>query len=115
MLGICLGEQAIGEAFGAQLVNLETVYHGVQTSVKLMNESDELFRNLPQEIMVGRYHSWVVDNANLPDCLRITAVSNEGLIMGLRHATYNIHGIQFHPESVLTPMGKEIINNFLYQ
>ena len=115
ILGICLGEQAIGEAFGAQLINLKTVYHGVQTPVRLLDKEEELFRDLPQEIMVGRYHSWVVDKANLPDCLQITAVSQEGLIMGLRHITHNIHGIQFHPESVLTPMGKDIIRNFLYQ
>lgn len=115
MLGICLGEQAIGEAFGARLINLKTVYHGVQTPVRLLSENEELFRGLPPEIMVGRYHSWVVDKACLPDCLRITAVSHEGLIMGLRHTTYNIHGIQFHPESVLTPLGKNIIHNFLFQ
>lgn len=115
MLGICLGEQAIGEAFGARLINLKTVYHGVQTPVKLLNENEELFRNLPPEVMVGRYHSWVVDKLDFPDCLSITAVSDEGLIMGLRHTTYNIHGIQFHPESVLTPMGKDTIKNFLYQ
>ena len=115
MLGICLGEQAIGEAFGARLINLKTVYHGVQTPVKLLNENEGLFRNLPPEVMVGRYHSWVVDKLDFPDCLSITAVSDEGFIMGLRHTTYNIHGIQFHPESVLTPMGKDIIKNFLYQ
>lgn len=112
MLGVCLGEQAIGEAFGARLTNLSDVFHGVQTPVDLVVD-DPLFAGLPREIPVGRYHSWVVDRASLPDCLEVTALSKEGYIMALRHRQYPIHGIQFHPESVLTPQGKEMISNWI--
>lgn len=112
MLGVCLGHQAIGEAFGAKLENLKQVYHGVQTPIKVLKE-DFLFKGLPQEFQGGRYHSWIVSREDFPDCLEITAESKEGQIMALRHKTYNIRGIQFHPESILTPQGKTIINNFL--
>ncbi len=112
ILGVCLGHQAIGEAFGAKLINLSEVFHGVQTPVEIIG-NDPIFNGLGNEILVGRYHSWVVDTDGLPDCLEITATSREGLIMALRHKTYDIHGIQFHPESVLTPQGKRIIANFL--
>lgn len=110
MLGVCLGHQAIGEAFGAKLVNLREVYHGVATPCRHYN-NDYIFNSLPARFTVGRYHSWVVDA--LPDTLEITAESDDGRIMALRHRHYDIHGIQFHPESVLTPEGKEIIANFL--
>lgn len=114
ILGICLGEQAIGEAFGAKLTNLSEVFHGVQTPVLLKKDkADFIFNGLPDEIPVGRYHSWVVDTDLFPDCLEITAISREGFIMALKHKEYDIHGIQFHPESVLTPDGKTIIYNFL--
>lgn len=112
ILGVCLGHQAIGEYFGAKLTNLSDVYHGVQTPAKIVAD-DYIFRNLPNEILVGRYHSWVVDNANLPSCLEVTATSPEGYIMAIRHKTFDIRGIQFHPESVLTPEGKNIISNFI--
>ena len=112
ILGVCLGHQAIGEAFGAKLRNLSEVFHGVQTPVTLLG-NDYIFAGLEAEIAVGRYHSWVVDADTLPDCLEVTAVSHEGLIMALRHKSYDIHGIQFHPESVLTPQGKKIIAQFL--
>lgn len=112
ILGVCLGHQAIGEAFGARLENLTEVHHGVQTPVNILKE-DLLFKGMEHEILVGRYHSWVVSRENFPDCLEITAESKEGEIMALRHRTYRVHGIQFHPESVLTPQGKEIIKNFL--
>lgn len=112
ILGVCLGHQAIGEAFGGKLENLAEVYHGVQTPVSILKE-DVLFQGLGKEMPVGRYHSWIVSRENFPDCLEITAESEEGQIMALRHKTYNVHGIQFHPESVLTPQGKEIIRNFL--
>ncbi|MBP5418370.1 MAG: aminodeoxychorismate/anthranilate synthase component II [Bacteroidales bacterium] len=112
ILGVCLGHQAIGEYFGAKLTNLSDVYHGVQTPSKIVVD-DYIFRNLPNEILVGRYHSWVVDNANLPSCLEVTATSPEGYIMAIRHKTFDIRGIQFHPESVLTPEGKNIISNFI--
>lgn len=112
ILGVCLGHQAIGEAFGANLENLKEVYHGIQSPIKIVKD-DLLFTGLKKELLVGRYHSWVVSNNNFPQCLEITALSEEGQIMALRHKTYRVHGIQFHPESVLTPQGKEIIKNFL--
>ena len=114
ILGVCLGEQAIGEAFGGKLTNLSEVFHGIQTPIFIKNEAaDYLFNGLPDEIPVGRYHSWVVDTDGFPDCLTVTAVSREGFIMALRHKEYDIHGIQFHPESVLTPDGKTMMANFL--
>lgn len=115
ILGVCLGEQAIGEAFGARLCNLSDVFHGVQTEISLDGPGvadDYLFDGLPRRLAVGRYHSWVVNRENLPDVLAVTAVSDEGLIMGLRHRTLDVHGIQFHPESVLTPLGERIIRNW---
>ena len=112
ILGVCLGHQAIGEAFGATLENLTDVYHGVQTPVHIIKD-DILFQHLKHEIPVGRYHSWVVSRNAFPECLEITAESQEGQIMALRHRMYDVHGIQFHPESVLTPQGKVIIQNFL--
>ncbi|WP_294629390.1 aminodeoxychorismate/anthranilate synthase component II [uncultured Bacteroides sp.] len=112
ILGVCLGHQAIGEAFGARLENLKEVYHGIQSEVSIL-KGDVLFEGLDKEIPVGRYHSWVVSRDGFPDCLEITAESKEGQIMALRHKTYDVHGIQFHPESILTPQGKEIIRNFL--
>ena len=112
MLGVCLGHQAIGEVFGARLVNLSEVFHGVQTPVSI-ETSDYLFAGLPDEIEVGRYHSWVVDAEGLPAELEVIAGSREGQIMALRHRAYDIRGIQFHPESVLTPEGRTIIANWL--
>ena len=112
MLGVCLGEQAIGEVFGARLLNLSQVFHGMQTSIYVQHE-DPLFVGLPKELQVGRYHSWVVDKDQFPECLEITAFSPEGYIMALRHKSYEIYGVQFHPESVLTPQGKEMMSNFL--
>ncbi|MDL2302941.1 aminodeoxychorismate/anthranilate synthase component II [Dysgonomonas sp. OttesenSCG-928-D17] len=112
ILGVCLGHQAIGEAFGATLTNLEDVYHGVATKIKI-TKPDYIFNGLDNQIEVGRYHSWIVDNKNVPDCLEITAVDDNGQIMALRHKEYDIHGVQFHPESVLTPVGKIIVKNFL--
>ncbi|MBO4530700.1 MAG: aminodeoxychorismate/anthranilate synthase component II [Paludibacteraceae bacterium] len=112
ILGICLGHQAIGEVFGGKLVNLSEVYHGVATPCHILGD-DVIYRGLPEEIEVGRYHSWVVDKETLPQCLETTAVSNEGLIMSLRHREMDIRGIQFHPESILTPAGKQIIENWM--
>lgn len=112
MLGVCLGHQAIAESFGGTLVNLTDVYHGVATPVKVVDE-DYLFRGMPQTFDVGRYHSWAVSGDNFPSSLHITAVDEEGAIMALCHETYDVHGIQFHPESVLTPNGKQIIANWL--
>ena len=113
ILGVCLGHQAIGEVFGAQLENLSDVFHGVATPCHIVAD-DPLFGGLSSEITVGRYHSWVVSKEKFPDCLEVTAVSNEGQIMAMRHKTLNVRGIQFHPESVLTPDGKKMILNWLY-
>lgn len=112
ILGVCLGHQAIGEVFGGKLSNLSQVFHGVQTTASIIKE-DYLFQGLSNNILVGRYHSWIVDRDGFPDCLEITAESGEGHIMALRHKHSDIHGIQFHPESILTPDGKRIIENFL--
>jgi len=112
MLGVCLGHQAIGEAFGAKLENLSDVFHGVATPCHIV-AADPVFEGLDRDITIGRYHSWVVSKEALPECLEVTAVSDEGQIMALRHKTMEVHGIQFHPESVLTPNGKTIIKNFI--
>jgi anthranilate synthase component 2 len=112
ILGVCLGHQAIAEAFGGQLVNLENVYHGVATPVHITGH-DPLFSGLPDTIEAGRYHSWVVSKKRLPAELEVTAEDAEGHIMALKHRQYDVHGVQFHPESILTPLGKEIIRNFL--
>lgn len=117
ILGVCLGHQAIGQAFGGTLTNLSTVYHGVATPIKIKNEeliiNNSLFRGLPQSIQVGRYHSWVVDVNGFPVDLEVTATDENGYIMALKHKTYDIQGVQFHPESVLTPDGETIIRNWL--
>lgn len=112
ILGICLGEQAIGERFGARLRNLSQVMHGVQTTIGVVAD-DYIFNDLPRTFPAGRYHSWVVDRDHFPGCLVITAVDEKGEIMGIRHRSCDAHGIQFHPESVMTPDGLMIINNFL--
>ncbi len=112
ILGVCLGHQAIGEVFGAQLENLSDVFHGVATPCHITAD-DVLFSGLPREITIGRYHSWVVSRKGLPACLEVTAESPEGQIMALRHRELDVRGIQFHPESVLTPEGKKMINNWL--
>ena len=112
MLGICLGHQAIGEVFGATLINLTDVYHGVAT-IGTQLGNDSIFDSLPQRITMGRYHSWVVSREKFPDCLLVTAESDDGQIMALRHREYNVRGIQFHPESVLTPDGRTIIQNWM--
>jgi len=113
ILGVCLGQQAIAEAFGGNLINLSEIFHGVATTSRTIKESTKLFKNLPEEIEVGRYHSWAVNNENFPSELEITAVDNDGMIMALQHKTYDVHGVQFHPESILTPEGEVIIRNFL--
>ena len=114
MLGVCLGHQAIGEVFGGKLENLSDVFHGVATEGS-QKGNDYIFNGLPSRIVMGRYHSWVVSTEDFPACLEITAMSDEGQIMALRHREYDIHGIQFHPESVLTPDGATIIKNFINQ
>ena len=112
ILGVCLGEQAIGEVYGGSLTNLDEVFHGIQSTITLTTP-DYLFEGLPSQIQVGRYHSWVVDQKGLPDCLEVTAVSKEGYIMALRHKTLDVRGVQFHPESVLTPDGKQMLANWI--
>ena len=113
ILGVCLGHQAIGEAFGGQLENLSDVFHGVATPCHLTSD-DPLFSGIiSRDFTIGRYHSWVVSREGLPDCLEVTAVSDEGQIMALRHRELNVRGIQFHPESVLTPDGKRMLQNWL--
>ncbi len=112
MLGVCLGHQAIGLAFGATLENTPRVHHGVQTPIRMV-AGDYIFDALPTRIEVGRYHSWIVSDKNFPADLEITATDESGNIMALKHKTLDVHGVQFHPESVLTPLGTEIIKNFL--
>ncbi|WP_162127710.1 anthranilate synthase component II [Flavobacterium phycosphaerae] len=113
ILGVCLGQQAIGEVFGGQLINLDKVFHGVATKVAPTVTDETLFYNLPNEFEVGRYHSWVVNSEGFPEVLEITSVDETGQIMSLRHKTLDIKGVQFHPESVLTPHGKTILKNWL--
>ena len=113
ILGICLGHQAIGEVFGARLENLSEVYHGVATEGTQWG-NDTIFSSLPQRVVMGRYHSWVVSRNHLPACLTITAESDDGCIMALRHNDYDVRGLQFHPESVLTPDGAVMLRNWLY-
>jgi anthranilate synthase component 2 len=117
MLGVCLGQQAIAEAFGGKLENLKNVYHGVATKIKI-NENrtpseNDVFKSLPNELEAGRYHSWIVSKENFPADLEITAEDENGYIMALRHKTFDVQGVQFHPESVLTPMGEKIMRNWL--
>ncbi|WP_341841023.1 aminodeoxychorismate/anthranilate synthase component II [Chitinophaga caseinilytica] len=113
IFGVCLGQQAIGEAFGAKLTNLTEVYHGVATPVTVTSRSGRIFQNLPDELEVGRYHSWVVDEKSLPAELEITARDEHGYIMALQHKKFDVSGVQFHPESVLTPQGEQILRNWL--
>lgn len=117
ILGVCLGHQAIGQAFGGSLINLTSVFHGIATPIAIKNidnkKEDGVLNNLPSTIEVGRYHSWVVSKENLPQTLEITAEDESGMIMGLQHKTYDVQGVQFHPESVLTPMGEAILKNWL--
>lgn len=112
ILGVCLGHQAIGEYFGGKLTNLSQVFHGIASTISI-TAPDYIYKELPAQVLVGRYHSWVVDNEGLPDCLEVTSVSEEGQIMSLRHKQYDVRGIQYHPESVLTPEGRKIIANWL--
>ena len=113
ILGVCLGHQAIGQAFGACLENLSTVYHGVATPIKILNANAAVLKGLGDEIEVGRYHSWIVSDDDLPDDLEVTARDANGYIMALQHKSYDVQGVQFHPESVLTPMGEKILRNWL--
>lgn len=113
ILGVCLGHQAIGEAFGGKLINLSSVYHGVATPINVVNKKAPLFRELPDEFEVGRYHSWVISEEGFPADLEITARDSNQMIMALQHKKYDVQGVQFHPESVLTPKGETILRNWL--
>lgn len=113
ILGVCLGHQAIGEAFGGKLHNMNRVLHGIATPIELTQNSSVLFNGLPSSFEVGRYHSWIVKNEDLPDCLEVTSYDMDGMIMSMQHKEYDVQGVQFHPESVLTPLGEKIIENWL--
>jgi len=113
ILGICLGQQAIGEVFGGSISNLSEVFHGVATKITILVKDEPLFKGLPSEIDVGRYHSWVIEHDNFPDQLEITSIDERKQIMSLRHREFDIRGVQFHPESVLTPQGKQMIKNWI--
>jgi anthranilate synthase component II len=117
ILGVCLGHQAIGEAFGGRLVNLSTVFHGVATPVFLLNRTNplrkKLFEGLPEKFEAGRYHSWIISDEDFPEELEVTARDENNYIMAIHHKTYDVQGVQFHPESVLTPKGEQIMRNWL--
>lgn len=113
ILGVCLGQQAIGEVFGATLLNTKEVYHGITSLIKIVDSQEILFQKIPREIKVGRYHSWIISPHNFPRNLKITAIGDKGEIMALRHRFYDVRGVQFHPESILTPYGEKIIDNWL--
>jgi anthranilate synthase component 2 len=116
IFGVCLGQQAIAEAFGGQLYNLSRPMHGIATPIKVIDADEKLFAGLPQHFKVGRYHSWVVDHKGLPDVLTITAIDEQDTsIMALRHKHYDVRGVQFHPESVLTEYGRQMMQNWLAQ
>jgi len=112
ILGVCLGHQAIAEAFGAKLINLETVFHGVATPTMIIKE-DKLFKDIPKKFLTGRYHSWVVSPTDFPECLEITAIDEHQNIMALRHKTADVCGVQFHPESIMTEYGEQLIRNWV--
>jgi len=112
ILGVCLGQQAIAEVFGGRLENLSEVYHGIATPIKIIDPQATLFKDLPTEVVVGRYHSWVVSE-DLPESLKVTARDHKGQIMAIEHKDYLVHAVQFHPESILTPSGKKMLANWL--
>ena len=113
ILGVCLGHQAIGQAFGGKLTNLTSVYHGVATPIKILNQQAQVLKSFGEELTVGRYHSWVVSDEGFPEELEVTARDENNFIMALQHKTYDVQGVQFHPESVLTPDGEKIMRNWL--
>jgi anthranilate synthase component 2 len=113
IFGVCLGQQAIAEAFGGSLLNLGRPMHGIATSISVLDEQELLFKGIPDSFKVGRYHSWVVSNENLPSCLKVTAADENQQIMALRHTELDVRGVQFHPESVLTENGRQMMKNWL--
>ena len=112
ILGVCLGHQAIGEAFGGELLNLDEVYHGIETPMVITNPSDPIYKDIPSPFQAGRYHSWVVKKENCPEVLQINSVDEKGVVMGFKHQAYNVWGVQYHPESIMTDQGKAILRNF---
>ncbi|MGL5772621.1 MAG: anthranilate synthase component II [Bacteroidales bacterium] len=112
ILGVCLGHQAIAEAMGGSLINIEAPFHGIQSLIAC-DPSDPLFAGIGNNMQVGRYHSWIVNPQTLPDCLRITALSEEKHIMAFKHSDYSLYGVQFHPESILTTQGNLLLKNWL--
>ncbi|MGD2033530.1 MAG: aminodeoxychorismate/anthranilate synthase component II [Bacteroidales bacterium] len=113
IFGVCLGHQAIAEAFGGKLINLEKVYHGVSTRINIVAPEDPLYKEVPGSLEVGRYHSWVVSREGFPDCLKINSLDEQGIIMGISHKEFDVKGVQYHPESVLTQHGLKIVENWL--
>lgn len=113
ILGVCLGHQAIGEAFGGSLINLDKVYHGISSKINVIMASDPIYRGIPSSFNVGRYHSWVVARESIPDCFSITSEDETGMIMGMSHKQYKVYGVQYHPESVLTEHGLKLMENWL--
>jgi anthranilate synthase component 2 len=112
ILGVCLGHQAIVEAFGGELENLERVYHGMETPIQIVGGKEDLFETLPDTISVGRYHSWVANKQDIPECIEVTAVDEKGEVMAIQHKDFKIRGVQFHPESIMTKDGKTMLKNF---
>jgi anthranilate synthase component II len=113
ILGVCLGHQAIAEVFGSKLINISKVFHGVSTRIRVLDKEDYLYRNIPGEFDGGRYHSWIVSDVDLPPSIKVTALAEDGEIMGISHVDYDVKGVQFHPESVLTKVGEEILTNWI--
>ncbi len=113
ILGVCLGHQAIAETFGAKLVNLSEVFHGIRKKTIVTEEKEPIFKNIPKHFFSGRYHSWAISTEEFPDELKITAIDDDGIIMAISHRKYNVKGVQFHPESIMTQFGKELIKNWL--
>ncbi len=113
MLGVCLGHQAIAEVFGGKLINIRKVFHGVSTRIRILDREDYLYRNIPDDFEGGRYHSWIVSDKDLPSSLRITSRAEDGEIMGISHIEYDVKGVQFHPESILTKCGTDMLTNWI--
>ena len=113
LFGVCLGHQAIAEVFGGKLIQLDRVFHGIATNINIIDKNESLFKSIPEKVLVGRYHSWFVDKNSLPDCLKITATDDSGQIMALAHKEFDIKGVQFHPESIMTEYGEQMIKNWI--
>jgi len=113
ILGVCLGVQAIAEVYGGSLINLDSVYHGVASTMEQVEIDEKLFKDIPHQFEAGRYHSWIVDKKTLPSCFKISSIDHNGQIMSIFHESHDVRGVQFHPESILTPEGEKMIRNWL--